>query len=323
MLLGCERSAETTSSSYFPKIKKSRKISTDGFIPNSYQFNSVPRYYKKNYHYLDRSNSSLIILSESFDFFKSIPLRGEGPNLMNVLHETSTATNLFFAFGNQSCIVVDLESNEKYGPFRHEFILPQSVAKFRDGFLLGNVSETKGFRLSYFEFDKDAGLINIEKKVSIPFDEGVSPVDMSGHVEVFDNSIVFVKDWSGEAYSYDYDFKLKKQKQLDFSGNLELNINRDEGELLYEFYQAYSTTKTPNNLLAVMREVDFQENDNLDLNDVDEELVRKRIHFFDEELNYKGGLKLDFFSTDIHFQANKLHTLNYKSEAIIEYELEN
>jgi hypothetical protein len=310
---------------YSPKIKSHRKIIAETFIPNSYQFNTVPKLYGESYHYFDEKNRSLIFLNTAFEFSNSIVLGGMGSKSLGRIYQTSTAGNLFFAFGSKGCVVVNLETKKKYDVFKHELILAQSVAKFKDGFLIGNVSTTNEFQLSYFEFDEEKGLINFEPKVSIPFDEGTDIGDMSGHIAVFENSIVFVKDWIGEAYSYDYNFNLKKRKQLDFSGYLELNINRDDDndEFTYRFFQAYSIAKTPNNLLAVMREIDFEDNDLLDLNNVTEEFFRKKIHFFDEGLNYKGGLKLDYFSTDIHFQGNKLLTLNYQDEPVIEYELDN
>jgi hypothetical protein len=70
-----------------------------------------------------------------------------------------------------------------------------------------------------------------------------------------------------------------------------------------------------------MREIDFEEHSQINLKDVDEELVRKKIHLFDEKLNYKGGIKLKYFSTDIHFYDDKLLTLNYEDELVFSYTL--
>ncbi|MFT5617959.1 MAG: hypothetical protein ACI85I_001185 [Arenicella sp.] len=319
LLLSCEN--KTSQSTYlYPNLGKPKIISTDKLTPNSYQFSSVPRKHKNNYYYLDRNLGRLIVLDNNFDFVKSILVRGDDPNLLKTIYETSIAGDFFFFMGN-NLLVVDMNTQEKYGPFSNPFEFMQDAERFGNGFLTGHVKDGKNYMISYFELDLEKGIKNVSDKVEIDFEEGVSPLDMSGHLEVFDQSIVFVKDWSGEAYSFNHNFIFKNRKQLDFSGNLELNKNVDEKGISYFYFQAYSITKTSNNLLAVMREIDFEEHSQINLKDVDEELVRKKIHLFDEKLNYKGGIKLKYFSTDIHFYDDKLLTLNYEDELVFSYTL--
>lgn len=323
LLFSCNNNHENSVSKHVPKIASSSIISTDSLMPDSYNFNIVPILHNKHYVYFDGTVGSLIFLKENRKFENSIKLLGNELGLVNEMFKHHVANDYFFGLASKEFIVADLTEQKKVGIFPHSFVLAQSIVAFKNGYLISHVMEEEwNVAISYFEFDEELGLINVQQKAIIPFAEDTSFTDISGNLAVMNNTVIYVKEWVGEAFAFDEKFELKHNKQLDFSGNLKLNTRDEDGDIMYNYLQASDISVTPYSLLAVMREIDFEETDDIDLGKVDKSRYRKRIHFFDESLSYQGGLKLDYFATKIHFSGNKLLTLNYANEIFIEHELE-
>lgn len=322
LFVNCSR--ENSKGDELFKITNTTIISTERLLPNSYQFSCVPRLYKNHWYYLDKSVGAVIKLDEKFNFTKSVQIIGPAPTqLKKVFGGISIAGDFLFIFGNYRLLVYDLAREELVGVFKDPFQLGQQIISLDNEFLIGHVLESKEYVISKFRVNADKGIVDIENVASINFPKDVVITEKSGWLAHINDRIIFIQDCFGEAYSFDdKTFALEKKIQLPYSGSPALNISYEDGTRLSNFFQAYSVAIAPNNQLAVMREIDFEKSNFVDLTNLSEEVVRKKIHFLDEDLTLRGSLKVNYFSTEIAFGESSLITLNYEDEVVIRYELD-
>jgi len=320
LVISCNHDKKQEIEHINPKFVK--KISTKAYIPNSYVFSTVPVCYDDFWYYLDKTNGSVVKLNKDFTYHSKTVVVGDGPYKIGKAYQMSLADNYLFVIGNFEILIYDLIDNKIVNTYKNQLGLMQQVHYHNRQFLTSYIDEAdRKLYIASFKFD-DEKLYDISKLVNVNFENGTHVAEKSGWlISTSDQKLIFIKDWLGQAYLYDDNFNLIKELQLPFSGKRDFNKNFDGSGFTSYYFEAYSVAQY-NDKIAVMRELDFEEKTDFNINeDINDKYVRSRIHIFDKNLNLRQSLKVPNFSTQIYFHNDTLLTLNYEDEFIYLYDI--
>jgi hypothetical protein len=296
------------------------QINSNPFIPNSFVFDQVPQAFADGYVYLDKSVGSIIFLSADFSFKDTQLVQGDGPDLLNQAYSISIVGEQLFVHANDRIGIFD-QNTKEFKVVDWPFRLDDWVQKWNGEYLVGHVlPDSNQYYISSFQFDSLPQVVNIQHKVQIPFLADLDYLEYSGHCLTFDEHLIFIKDWHGEVFKINAEYEITESKKLPYSGPEDFQFENFEGEKMSQFFQAYGAAKIGTSI-AILRELDFESGAIDDLTDVDEKLVRKKIHVLDLNLNLIKSIQIPEYATEISydFKNELLFTLHGSDEKVFYY----
>jgi len=291
-----------------------------------YTIDAPIREFEGDFFILDRSQQKVARVNDSFTTVKHIFDLQESTTDDSEVFGFDILGDRLFLRSLSGFTVFNLRTNTFIGFHRNPFPLTQQLLAGPKAWYTTRFSRT-GLEVVSFSWDDDRGFHSISTIAGIPNPRNVSEIDQSGWLFTQGAHLVYIDDWSGEYYVIDSSTKkIIAQGRLPFSGPMEENYEVDEDGISFGTYKnAYSVSVSSPNTFWVVREVDWEISDSVDIDlekESDRKRVRRRVHHFNATVEVIDSYLLEEIGNCIFYHDGKLFVNHTGGEKVYVYALD-
>lgn len=325
MLTLCACSKNETSSEGANKSRPSISIELFDSL-GIYTIDAPVREFEGDYFILDRSLQKVTRVNDLFSTVKHVFGINEATTDDSEVFGFDILEDRLFLRSRSGFTVFNLRTNTYVGFYRNPFQLTQQLLAGPQGWYTTRFTRT-GLEVVSFAWDDDRGFHSIATIAGIPNPRNVSEIDQSGWLFVQDAHLVYLDEWSGEYYVIDSSGKkIITKGRLPFSGPMEENYEVDEDGFSFGTYKnAFSVSVSSPNTFWVLREVDWEISDSVDIDlekESDRKRIRRRVHHFNATMEVIDSYLLEDIGNCIFYHDGKMFVNHTGGEKVYVYAMD-
>jgi len=291
-----------------------------------YTIDAPVREFEGDYFIFDRSQNNVARVNQQFTKVNRLYNISDANTDDSEVYGFDILGDRLFLRSPTGFTVFNLHTNTFIGFFRNPFLLNQQLLQGPNGLFTTRFTST-GLEVVSFSWDDEQGFHSISRIAEIPNSRNITKIDQSGWLLVQDSNLVYIDEWSGEYYVIDSSLKKVISKdRLPLGGPIGENYEIDEeGFSFGTFKNAFSVATTGSSTFLVLREVDWEISDSVDLNfekESDQKRIRRRVHHFNAKMEVINSYLLEDYANCIFYHDGKMFVNHTGGEKMYIYAID-